>query len=350
MKKISIIIPCYNVSESVYDSWKSIKDQTMDLSEIECIFVDDASDDEGVTWKMLNKIESEAPESVKIIHSDENRRQGGARNIGLDYVEGEYLMFLDADDTYGTDACEALYHKAVEGNYDIIQSRHHMVGELGTKINVSRSQEKEESYDLSDETTRTLFLINAIGDFGCTNKFYRTDLVKAAKVRFAEHVVYEEPLFVYPLFAYSERVLITPEEYYQYNLHEGSTMTSKLGKRLMDHPNVQLQLIEDMIERKSVFEKYYYAIMLHFLHSYYAETILFARINRGDEIELDYFNKMQKVCLTLFPDYADNPLVPVSSLYIQAAIESIGQKIDNKEQLVALTDKVAAVYYGQGVM
>ena len=37
----------------------------------------------------------------------------GPRNVALDYVSGEYIMFIDSDDTYPLDACETLYNKAL---------------------------------------------------------------------------------------------------------------------------------------------------------------------------------------------------------------------------------------------
>ena len=67
----------------------------MPIEFIEAIFIDDASDDNGKTWHLLNEIEQEAPDSVIIVHLEENMRQGGARNTALQYVTGTYLMFLD---------------------------------------------------------------------------------------------------------------------------------------------------------------------------------------------------------------------------------------------------------------
>ena len=49
-KKISIIIPCHNSSETLDNAWNSLKNQTLGIENIECIFVDDASDDDGKTW------------------------------------------------------------------------------------------------------------------------------------------------------------------------------------------------------------------------------------------------------------------------------------------------------------
>ena len=73
-KLISIIIPCHNCSATIVDCWNSIKEQTIGLRSLEIILVDDASDDQNVTWNALSKIEASAPDSVIIIHLDENVR------------------------------------------------------------------------------------------------------------------------------------------------------------------------------------------------------------------------------------------------------------------------------------
>ena len=48
----------------------------------------------------------------------------GPRNIALDHVNGEYLMFIDSDDTYPQDACETLYNKINEYDCDIAFGRY----------------------------------------------------------------------------------------------------------------------------------------------------------------------------------------------------------------------------------
>lgn len=64
-------------------------------------------------------------ETVKTIHLIEN--MGGAygpRNIALEHASGEYLMFIDSDDTYPRDACEILYNKIKEYDCDIAFGRY----------------------------------------------------------------------------------------------------------------------------------------------------------------------------------------------------------------------------------
>ena len=85
------------------------------------IFVDDASDDAGETWALLEEFERAYPESIMIIHLEENLRQGGARNVALGYATGEYLAFVDADDFVEKDFLEKVYRRAVESEADIVQ-------------------------------------------------------------------------------------------------------------------------------------------------------------------------------------------------------------------------------------
>ena len=76
----------------------SLVQQTIGIDQIELIFVDDASTDEDATWNMLQEFERAYPESIMILKLEENMRQGGARNVALQYATGEYIAFVDADD------------------------------------------------------------------------------------------------------------------------------------------------------------------------------------------------------------------------------------------------------------
>ena len=91
MKKVSIIIPCYNVERWIDRCMTSIAVQTMGIDDLEIICIDDASTDG--TWKHLQKWEQSFPENVLLIRLEENRRQGAARNIGLQYASAEWISF-----------------------------------------------------------------------------------------------------------------------------------------------------------------------------------------------------------------------------------------------------------------
>lgn len=320
MKKISILIPCHNSVRTLRRTWDSVKAQTMNIRDLEVIFIDDASDDDGATRAMLQDIESEAPESVLLIMLDENLRQGGARNVGLQYVSGEYVLFLDSDDTLRKETCQELYSLASEYKAELIQFQHRNIADDKELKNIPANAPVKGDirlYDLADEQNRKSLLTMGMATAGCSNKLYSSDLLARCGSSYAEKVFYEEPKFVYPLFLYASRIIITDKDYYEYHWHLGSTMTSKLGIHLMDHPQVQLEMMEDLMGREA-YTAYSEEIDLYFFFSFYIETLMFAQTNKG-EIDPGQLRSLQDICRTVIPHIATNVYVNKSEDMIWAA-------------------------------
>ena len=120
-KKVSVIIPCFNATKWLPKCFLSLVQQTIGIENIELIFVDDASTDNGETWNMLQEFECAYPESILILKLEENMRQGGARNIALQYATGEYIAFVDSDDFVTSEFLQVVYKAAHEHNADFVQ-------------------------------------------------------------------------------------------------------------------------------------------------------------------------------------------------------------------------------------
>lgn len=332
MDKISIVTACYNAAEDVRKCWESLKRQTYGIENLECIFVDDASTDEGRTLNKLYEIEKEAPDNVVVVASDRNRGPGGAINIGISYATGKYLQIMGADDELSDDALERLWDIADKYDTDIIQYNHTLISDGIRRIN--RVSLGNKLYDINDHNTRVEFLNATIVTYGCTNKFYRLDLIKKTNVMFAENVVYEEPLFVYPLFLYANRVYMCEEGFYYYYLHSGSIVTSRIGKNLLDHPKVQLMVLKDCMLRKELYEEYRDVIACYFLWSYYCETLYFAAVHSDSYLPLEYFNEMQNICRTLYPDWRNNGQIKrIEDPGVIRILETIDEKFESQTEL-----------------
>lgn len=118
MIKISVIIPVYNRQDLISNTINSILKQS--LREIEIICVDDGSTDGSLN---ILKSESKKDKRVLIFHQ-ENAGAGSARNLGIIQAKGEYLFFLDSDDSLVHDsALEKLYNKAKEKKVDVCGGR-----------------------------------------------------------------------------------------------------------------------------------------------------------------------------------------------------------------------------------
>ena len=277
----------------------------MELNSIEVVFVDDASDDQNATWDLLQLIENEAPDSVIILRLEQNMRQGGARNAALQYISGKYFMFVDSDDTIDPDACTTLYQKAEETNADMVLFNCMYCDDKGTLI--PRVVYKEEmSLDLSDDEKRRKVLLGDGLTYGCVDKFYRTDFHKTVGSLFPEHMVYEEPLFVYPLFLYARHVEIITDYFYNYFIHPNSTVTYTAHRRRGDHPAVQLMLLSWLKKDASTYTKYREEIMLYIIWSAFVETLVFTKNDPKSDTAYQFYEYIRSILVSEFPDYSQN--------------------------------------------
>ena len=95
--KVSIITPCYNSAPYIKSTIISVQQQT--LSDWEMIIVDDGSTDDSAN--IVTQI-SQVDNRIKLIQK-ENGGSASARKLGLSLAQGEYIQFLDADDTIHSD-------------------------------------------------------------------------------------------------------------------------------------------------------------------------------------------------------------------------------------------------------
>ena len=93
---LSIIIPVYNGQDSIKRSLDSVLSLQMSPKSLEVIVVDDCSTDN--TRAVLEDYAGRY-EEINCISLPVNKKPGGARNAGIRQAKGEYIMFLDSDDT-----------------------------------------------------------------------------------------------------------------------------------------------------------------------------------------------------------------------------------------------------------
>ena len=93
MVKLSVIIPNYNSSKWINQCIDSVLNQM--YSNFELIIVDDMSTDDSV-----EKIKQYVDPRIKLIELDKKRFNGGSRNVGVEYSDGDYILFLDCDDYF----------------------------------------------------------------------------------------------------------------------------------------------------------------------------------------------------------------------------------------------------------
>ncbi|MEY9849337.1 CDP-glycerol glycerophosphotransferase (TagB/SpsB family)/glycosyltransferase involved in cell wall biosynthesis [Streptacidiphilus sp. BW17] len=103
MPRISIIVPAYQVQAYLGECLESVLGQS--FTDFEVIAVDDCSPDGS--GEILDGF-ARADDRVRVVHLDENVGLGRARNAGMELATGEYLFFLDSDDTLTPGALQAV--------------------------------------------------------------------------------------------------------------------------------------------------------------------------------------------------------------------------------------------------
>ncbi|MFI6405025.1 glycosyltransferase family 2 protein [Streptomyces sp. NPDC050548] len=115
--KVSVIVPVYNTGKYVDECAPSLLGQSLPADEYEVIYVDDGSTDD--TLSRLEKIAAEHP-NVQVHTQPNSGWPGAPRNLGMRHARGEYVQFVDHDDTLGPEALERLYEHAKRNDADVV--------------------------------------------------------------------------------------------------------------------------------------------------------------------------------------------------------------------------------------
>lgn len=236
MKKVSVVVPCYNATKYIDRCMRYLLEQTIGIDNMEIILVDDASTDERKTLHLLLEYEARYPDTIIVISLEQNMRQGGARNAGISYAGGEYLMFCDVDDWLVSDAMEKLYHIAKETEADVVEFRNKEVTDIIIEAETLSGEEKKSHiYEFDEGEEKRQFIMSSSENcaLGCWTKFYRMSVIQDNQIRFAEYLICEEPSFTLPVRFYEKRHVLTKEEL---NLFKENTL--QLFPEILQNPYV----------------------------------------------------------------------------------------------------------------
>ena len=220
-KKVSIIVPVYNVATYLQECVDSIIHQT--YTNLEIILVDDGStDNSGEICDEYAKADSR----VKVIHQ-KNGGAGKAKNTALDVVTGEYVAFLDGDDCFGLNYIKIMLETMEKNDADIVQcalSRYYKSGERGSD-NAASGEYTAEAFleKFLSEWTVSLF----------ANKLFKATLLK--EVRFYTGRLIDDEFFTYKSVIKASKICVIEDGLYLYRMRKTSvTSLGRWRQRLLD--------------------------------------------------------------------------------------------------------------------
>lgn len=218
--KISVIIPVYKVENCIEKCVRSLFGQT--LKNIQYIFVDDASPDHSID--KVKKVLEDYPERESqclFLRHEFNKGVTAARNTGLKYAEGNYIMYCDSDDWISFDLLELMYSFAVAEDADIVYCDFAMVFPDHTKEYKQPDWDKDKTKALSRYITLVWTQV--------WNLLVKKTLYDTYNLYFPENITYCEDFHLsVRLFFYANKVCHLKEIGYFYNQMNQSSIMHNL--------------------------------------------------------------------------------------------------------------------------
>ena len=225
MKKVSVIIPVYNVEKYLPACLDSVLGQS--LRELECICIDDASPDR--CGEILDEYAAK-DERVRVLHLPENHMQGYGRNRGLEMAQGKYVYFLDSDDMITPTSMEELYQLAerddLEGIYfdsQVLLESEDLARYAESYISVRKGEYPDQV--MTGQALLELFMENGEWMVYVQRQFWRRDFLIQNEIFSPEKTEHEDELFSFMAALLAKRVRYVRKEYFIRRYRSDSVMT-----------------------------------------------------------------------------------------------------------------------------
>lgn len=269
---LSVIIPVYNGEKWIKKCLLSVLDQ-MSKYKLEIIVVDDGSTDNTPT---ILRDMKRSYSNLSIIRQN-NKGHAGARNTGIKFATGRFLMFVDADDLLFENAIDMMMQKIIDEDADVVIGK-----------NISFTHEKQ----LSIESTKYRADYTKGVPWG---KIYHNSFFK--KIIFPENYLYEDTIISFLVLPLSKKTIYINKIVYGYRIHpESITQTHDKNIHRLDSFYLLEKMLYAQRELGIPSEKYYELYKKHVRNSFWRI------IEMEKDIKYSAFQYVRRFFIEEFPD------------------------------------------------
>ena len=251
MMKISVVIPAFNCATVIGDTIKSVIESG--LSEFEILIVDDGSFDG--TAEICDDLAKSDPR-IRCIHQN-NAGVSAARNRGLREASGDYIWFVDADDSVKANSMQQVEGILQGESPDMLvfglEFDYYHKGRIYRRDELLPAAKGMKSAEECSQMLYALFCSNSLSSL-CTRLINRRILQDADLFLCEEMRLYEDLEFVLRLHRHCSRIYFYPEAIYQYHQSEDEGNAGRRLKRIPHIPEL-VSRIEDALGDEADREK-----------------------------------------------------------------------------------------------
>lgn len=278
MKKISVVIPVYNVEKYLSECLDSVVNQT--YKNLQIIIVDDGSTDSS---GKICDVYAEKDNRITVVHQ-KNAGAGAAKNTGLELIDGDYFSIIDSDDYIELDMYEKMVNSLEKYNADIVQC-------LFRNVYVNDSFDRK--YKIKGNYPKVLtpknFLKEYLYDWKYAifaNKVFKSSLLK--DIRFPVGRKIDDEFFTYKLICNSKKIVNIEDVLYSYRMRKTSVMNENDSDRLI------YDRIDCFVERYDYIRRKYPSLNKKYLAKLYDSLLYYKTQVKNTEKLEKYISKIQK--------------------------------------------------------
>lgn len=258
MIKISVIIPVYNEEEYLNECIDSVINQSYENLEI--ISINDKSTDNSL--KILEDY-AQKDSRITLINNPKNKGLGFSRNVGLKYATGDYIFFIDSDDSILENTLELLLKNAISNDSDVVLYKllfyNNVTGECAPAPHIIENSLGDvdfSNFTFNYKDIKKYFLRITPTAW---SKFYKKEFLDSYDdLIFPINITYEDVLFHVKVLLRASKISLLPENLYKNRIANPNSIMSDFSR------SIEIIKVLDSVES--------------FLHDY----------NYYDEIELEF--------------------------------------------------------------
>lgn len=253
MKKISVIIPIYNVEKYLKDCINSVINQT--YKNLEIILVDDgATDSSGIICDNY----AQKDDRIKVIHK-KNGGLSSARNEGMKIATGELISFVDGDDYIASDFYEYLYSIMEKNDADISEAEfvripEEIVNNAELIISDKNNQIIVKEYIYTNmDALNLLYGINEheyVKKVVVWNKLYKKKLFE--NIIFPQGKLHEDEFTTYKVLYNAEKIVSSTKYIHGYVQTQKSIMRTEITQKRIDHSLESVETALNFFDEKKL--------------------------------------------------------------------------------------------------
>lgn len=225
MKKLSVIVPIYNVEKYIRTCIESIFNQDLTDDDFELILVNDGTPDKSM--EMISDI-IQAHKNIQVINQS-NQGPSVARNNGLEKASGEYIYFVDSDDLLVDHCLSLLLSKVSDKKVDLVVAN--FIELSNEKIGTTETAVPKD-IAITENSGENIYL-DYLSPYDCHvwHTLFKRQFLLDNNITFHPYIYYEDVPYMHECYLKAQTCLRIEMPIYIYRKGNTMSITSKFDKR-----------------------------------------------------------------------------------------------------------------------